>query len=84
MLGYYKPYVEYLRSLKEKGYSFRLVRDTAKKELHLAVFDENRKKKFHWELPSLMDDALLRRELSIPYLQVTHMNDHELWDKEIK
>jgi hypothetical protein len=83
-MDFYDMYLNAFTHLKKEGHTFRLIRDTGKNELHIAIFDKDKNRKFHWKLLQLMDEKIFIKKLHMPYMEVRFMSENELWDKEIK
>jgi hypothetical protein len=83
-LSNYNKLLAFIQQFKDLDFNFRLVRDTARDELHLAAIDKDKKRKFDFQLSLFIDEKILIEKFHIPYMEVTYMNDFELFNKEIK
>jgi hypothetical protein len=83
-LSNYNKLLSFIQQFKDLGYNFRLVRDTSRDELHIAVLDKNKNRKFAFQLSPFIDEKILIKEFDIPYMEVRFMNEWELLSKEIK
>jgi hypothetical protein len=83
-LSNYNRLLSFIQQFEDLGYNFRLVRDIGRDELHIAVLDKDKERKFAFQLSPFIDEKIIIKKFNIPYMEVRFMNEWELIRKEIK